>query len=97
MKRIILLLIMCLVLVGCEVVETTELNRTPIGKVLDANIVPTSFNESQKTIIKTEGAVVIVYGIKSVIKGDGAYLKDMSNGLQYLCLDSAEYCWRIGR
>jgi hypothetical protein len=74
--------IACLLsLTACrEPATVTVKARTSLGKIVDADVPPTSFNESMKTRIKTERAVVIVREIVSVELGKEAWSIDWSDG-----------------
>jgi hypothetical protein len=46
----------------------------PIGRIVRAQVIPTSFNEDMKTMIETDRGSFVVLGIHSVFKGDEAEL-----------------------
>lgn len=91
MKKLILIsLAICLV--SCGVGH--EKNRTRLGKILDANVVPTSFNEAPKTQIKTEKSVIVVFGIVSVELGKESYGIEYDSGLRYFTWDGNPMMYR---
>lgn len=69
--------------IGCK--EVKEVSRNPIGKILDANVVPTAFNQTPKTQVKTERAFIVVLGTPSIPLGVQSYQVILENGQS--CLD----------
>ncbi len=61
----------CLLLIGCGNGEV--INTRSLGKILDADVISTSWNESVKMKVKTEKTVVILYAITSVELGREAF------------------------
>jgi hypothetical protein len=92
MKR--LLFILALAFAGCS---SHEIERIPIGRVVDANHVATSFNEAVKTQVKTEQRFVIVYGSLSVPFGVTAYLTRHDDGRTYFTWDGADLLYPAAR
>ena len=92
MNKIILFL-MVLLISGCEDSPKPELIETvDAGLVSDGDIVPTSFNESIKSIIKTNKGIFMVRGMPSVLIGESASIQKYDNGRDYLCIDSWKHC-----
>jgi hypothetical protein len=84
---------MCLFgLAACS--KATVTSKTSLGKITDADVIPTSFNESMKTRIKTEKAVVIVRGIVSVELGKEAWSIEWSNGRRTIEWEGSRYAYR---
>ena len=72
------------------------IHKKPIGKIVDANVIPTSFNESIKTQIKTEKRFVVIYGINNnIIIGNDAYIITYDNGKSYITWDGTSKKYRI--
>tara|TARA_R110000824_G_scaffold12226_5_gene53508 strand:- start:3792 stop:4151 length:360 start_codon:yes stop_codon:yes gene_type:complete len=65
-------------------VTATIVAEEPLGKITDADIVPTSFNEKIKTTVKTEKEVVFVRGIHNFPIGTEAKKIKKSNGQLYI-------------
>lgn len=78
-------------LAGCMPPPATEVDCKPLGKIVDAEVVPTSFNESIKMRIKTTQAVVVIHELPMVIIGAEAQTCTYSNGQRYFGWDGAEY------
>ena len=74
MKTLVILCILSLLAVSCSLNENTEWAWERVGKIVDVSVVPTSFNESFKMIIKTEKLVVVICGHPSVEIGAEAYI-----------------------
>jgi len=74
---------------NCTVVETVSL-----GKIIDANVVPTSFNNAPKTCIKTEKAVVIIRSIVSVDLNVESYKIIWSDGHRSFGWEGSSYSYR---
>ena len=82
------LLSMCLFcFMGCE--KATPEERTSLGKITDANVIPTSFNECQKTMVKTEMAAIIIRSLVSVEIGKEAYSTRYSDGTRWFSWDGS--------
>jgi len=80
-------------LIGCGK-EATITNKTSLGKIVDAEVVPTSFNECQKMRVKTEKAVVIIYTLTSVDIGREAWSIEWSDGQRTLEWDGSRRAYR---
>ena len=74
-------------LVGCT--DSKEVSREAVGKIVDANLMPTSFNESIKTQVKTERRYLVVYGTLNCPLGAEAYLVSYDDGRTYFTWDGA--------
>lgn len=84
---------MCLLgLTACQ--KATVTGKTSLGKITDADVIPTSFNESPKTRIKTEKAVVIVFTIASVELGKEAWSVEWSDGTRTVEWEGSRYSYR---
>ena len=78
-------------LTGCK--KPIVISKTSLGIIVDANVISTSFNESQKTCIKTEKAVIIVREIVSVDIGKEAWSIEWSNGRRTFEWEGARYTY----
>ena len=76
MKQIFLICI--LFIFACS--EPIELSRVSLGKIIDANVIPTSFNESMKTQIKTKKGFYVIRGISSIPFGVELFIVTYDNG-----------------
>ena len=87
------LMLIAAVVSGCG---NTVVSRQPIGKIVDANVVPTSWNETTKMTIKCENRVIVLHRIiPSVPVGEEATLVSMSDGSQWITWQSAGKAWRV--
>jgi len=93
--KAIVLLTISTVLLGCAPDESSLVESIDMGAVIDANLVPTSFNESIKSTIKTEKGIFLIRGMPSVYIGDIATLNKYDDGSSYLCIDSWRTCRRV--
>jgi uncharacterized membrane protein len=75
---------------GCDLPQPKEVSREAIGKIVDAEVAQTSWNEAVKTRIKTERYVAIVLGSASCPLGVDAYLVKYDDGQTYLAWDGSE-------
>jgi hypothetical protein len=82
MRTVILIAILTCVL-GCSR-ETTVTSRESLGKITDAAVVPTSFNEFPKMLIKTEKRAIVLYRVISVDLGVEAWSVSRSDGSKWL-------------
>ena len=85
------------VLVACrdEVNKTSAgMDREYVGVIRDANVVPTSFNESMKMQIKTDRLVVTIATITTVPIGAKATIYTHSNG-RYISWESSNEMYKI--
>lgn len=84
---------MCGLMLGCKQSYESKIDKEiDSGKIIDANLVETSFNESIKSVIKTDKGVFIIYGMPSVMIGENSSIRLYDNGKRYLCADSWTYC-----
>ena len=84
------LFLACILLIpGCSNPSPSEVSRVSLGKVIDANVLNTSFNEHMKMQIKTEKAIVVIYRLPKVDLGEEAFYVEMSNGRRYFTWSSA--------
>jgi len=86
-------ILMAMTVTGCG--EKTVVARESLGTIVDANVVPTSFNESVKMQIKTEKLVFIIYTITEVPIGAEATKITYSNGMSYVTWEGSAYNWRL--
>ena len=89
------ILLLMFLLAGCEIKTNNVISKTPVGVIVDMEVIPTSFNESIKTLIKTSTSAYVVYGTMSVQFGEPALVNTHENGAKYLCVESQKYCNRI--
>lgn len=75
---------------ACEQ-QDAAVSKVSIGHVVDAQVVPTSFNESIKTQIKTERRFFVVYGLVNIELGTEAFLVKTRRGRT--CVEIGEYCY----
>lgn len=95
-KYMIVVLTVLLVVGGCDSPETPTLSeKIDAGRVIDADIVPTSFNESIKITIKTDQGIFTVSGMASVMRGEEGTIDIYSDGSRYLCFSSWRFCRRL--
>jgi len=78
MKQIFLIFICILFIFGCS--KPIEVSRVSLGKIVDANVAPTSFNESIKTQIKTEKGFFVVNGTPNIPFGVELFKITYDNG-----------------
>ena len=82
-------------LAGCT--DSKEVSREAVGKIVDANLMPTSFNESIKTQVKTERRYLVVYGTLNCPLGAEAYLVSYDDGRTYFTWDGARQQYSASR
>ncbi len=95
LKNLAGLLLLCLV--GCAdakaKVEFTHVVK--VGKTLDANVIPTSFNEMVKTQVRTEQASIVIAGTPSILLGRESFVKMTADGKEkQFCISEAE-CYKM--
>ena len=73
----------------------TEASCTSLGKILDAEVVPTAFNDCHKMQIKTERAVVVVRRLIYVPIGVEAFHVKTSDGLHWITWGEGGKLYRI--
>jgi hypothetical protein len=88
--RALALMVTCLV-VACAGREPVETARESLGKIVDANVIATSFNEMKKTQVKTESAFLVVAGTPLLPLGADAALVTLENGRRYLAWTGGAY------
>jgi len=88
-KRVLTTIILALILYGCGSNDNTvqEVSRESIGKTVDAQVIPTSFNESIKMLIKTEKRIIIYYGLIDLPLGIQSYIITDDKGRKWLGFD----------
>lgn len=89
--RPLALTLACLLAACSDAPEPRETAREPLGKIVDANVIATSFNEMKKTQVKTERMFVVVAGTPSLPLGAEAALVTLDNGRRYLAWTGSEY------
>jgi len=93
-KALIGLSILTAGLGGCN--DKSEISKTvDAGRIVDASIATTSFNESIKSVIKTDKAVFMVRGMPSVFIGESATVQITTNGDRYLCIEGWKKCQKL--
>ena len=85
----VLALALCSAFAGCD--SDREVSRENVGKIVDANVVPTSFNESIKTQVKTEKRFFVVIGTPDLQLGEEAQIVTFADGRKYLAWPSGKY------
>jgi len=83
MKKYILCLCL-LIFFACEAMVPKEISRECLGKIIDAKVIPTSFNESVKMQIKTEKAIVIIRSLPIIRIGAVAFEVAFNDGSKYI-------------
>jgi hypothetical protein len=89
-------LLALLFLAGCPTSPDLAPLTENVGRVVDAQLIPTSFNESIKTQIKTEKRYMVVYGTVNVRLGDEATLVT-SGRTQCLQFSYSAKCYRVAQ
>lgn len=94
--KVVLIGLVIFIVWGMVVAEQASIvEKMGVGKVISANEIPSSWNDSRRTRIVTEKAVIIVSGVHSVIIGAQATIGVKEyNGMEYLCVDDNR-CWEI--
>ena len=72
--------------------DSKKISSIDAGKVLNAQEITTSFNDSQRTRIETTKGVFTVNGVVSVFKDKTATVDAYDNGNSYLCIESKSSC-----
>lgn len=99
MKRLICFLFICFVggavlfLNSCE--KPKIVHKESLGIILDAYIVPTSFNEFPKMSIKTEKAIVTIEIVTYIPLGEEAWYLEFSNGINRITWNGSQYSYTI--
>ena len=88
------IVLMIFIFCGCTE-EPAIVKISSLGRILDADIIPTSFNECQKMKIKTEKAVIIIYAITRVEIGEEARDIEWSNGRHTIEWNSSKHAFFI--
>ncbi len=93
MKSAQILIVGCIFLLvaGCGA-DSKKTGEIKVGAVLNAEVVPTSFNERPKTRIETTGGTFMVPSIISVLKGKMAGVATYDDGRSYLCIEDRKRC-----
>jgi len=81
-----LVITLFLVLCSCVDKDITKkwLKPISIGKLVKAEVISTSFNESQKMLIETDEGIYVIVGITSFKKGEVLYIVSDSRGYRYI-------------
>lgn len=87
-------LLLLVTLAGC-IPQPTVVSRTEVGRVLDATNPPNTWNDSVRTRIQCERAVVIAPGLCSVMVGQSAAIVYYSDGDKYLFIAGERYGIKI--
>lgn len=85
------LMLACLLVACSDTPAPRETAREPLGRIVDANVIATSFNEMKKTQVKTERMFVVVAGTPALPLGVDAALVTLDNGRRYLAWTGGEY------
>lgn len=78
---------------GCE--KPKIIYKESLGTILDAIIIPTSFNEFPKMSIKTEKAIVTISIVSYIPLGEEAWYLEFSNGTRRLTWNGSQYSYTI--
>lgn len=87
------LLLFSLFLFSCS--KATIVSDTSIGRILDARVVETSFNESRKMEIWTENTYIIIDDLTSVPLRREAFIRRYSDRREFLFWEDSGYMYRI--
>jgi len=79
----LIFLIFLIFLTGCNKCDITDLES--VGKILDATVISTSFNQSSRTQVKTEKYFAIVRGSPGLFLHEDAQIGTDCKGRKYLC------------
>ena len=93
MKKLTILFTLLVILTGCKDISQSPVIRVePIGKIISATPLATSFNESEKTNVITNTYSVNVYGYPSIKLNAEAQIVTTTNGryLQWSGMQSDE-------
>jgi len=82
--------------IGCVLIfsscnERKEISRQSVGKITDASVIATSFNESPKTQVKTEQRFFVVVGLYEIAIGEEAQIVTFDDGRRYLSWPTGRY------
>ena len=82
-----LALLTLIAICGCsQPAKITE--EESLGKIISAEVIPTSFNESMKMVVKTEKSVVVIRTIARVDIGTEAHSQTWDSGLRTVTLQT---------
>ena len=87
MKKCLIIIIFFMFFIltgGCESKSPAIASRVNLGKVIDANVISTSFNESIKTQIKTKNSFIVIRGCPSIPFGVDLIKITYDNGYEYI-------------
>jgi hypothetical protein len=98
MKKI-LLIFTILVAFSCSppTAKHHVVDKTSLGKITSATVVPTSFNESVKMQVTTEKAFFVIREHVFVPIGSEATLNKLDSGRECVTWDGADSCYYINR
>jgi len=75
--------------------DNIEVRQEDIGTIMEVNIIPTSFNESTKTQIKTEKASIVMIGHATIPIGKKATIHFKKSGRKQISWENDEYKYLI--
>jgi len=76
--------------------QSWKKQKTFVGIIKDANVVPTSFNEYIKTQIKTDRMFFVVRGLPNVAIGDSCFIYKRNDGRKYVSWANTQTLYFIG-
>ncbi len=67
-----------------------------VGKTLDAAVIPTSYNETTKTQVRTEQASIVIEGARSILLGRESFVKMSADRTEKrFCVGVEEECYKM--
>ena len=91
------ILLLFLLLFGCEGDKPTIVTEEDVGTIVDAQVISVAFNAANKMQVKTDKMVIVLSGLHDIRLGEKATIRTMSDGQKYLCTETAKYCPRLWR
>jgi hypothetical protein len=92
-------LLLCVCVAGCADAKAKPvveyINAVRVGKTLDASVIPTSYNESTRTQIRTERGNIVIEGARSIILGQESFVRTAMDGTKEFCMGIPEECFRM--
>lgn len=90
------LIFVVLLLIACD--NNQDVKHTyNIGKINSVERLPYAFNGVAKTVVNTEKINLVVYGYPSIILGEEATVRELTDGGILLCIESVNSCYFIWR
>jgi hypothetical protein len=93
MKKLFAMILISVFLVACA--PNVPVKVFSAGKIISANRVATSFNESIKMQLVTEKYIIVVKGNHSIEIGSDTLINKYSNGSECIVVGGSSDCWTI--